>query len=188
MTAPASAEMQPSTFRSQRKTVPFELLHHALAHPILAATALALIALIIEFAQYRPEFTPGAHAISEFTRNIMYGLIGALIFQWIIVDLPDRKRRRATYIAHTLSFETLLIGGRASLAMYRHFQPSGSSKMDSWNEESVKQTALAIAQANPSFFHPHRAALMRNVILATQLALEDIRPSQAFLDPDVAQA
>lgn len=70
-----------------------------LDHPVRALVVLVPTALAIEFAQYHPEVVPGGHAVSELIRNITYGVIAAIIFEWLIVELPARRRRQATYEA-----------------------------------------------------------------------------------------
>ncbi|RHW46379.1 hypothetical protein D1832_06005 [Dermacoccus abyssi] len=46
-------------------------------------------------AQRWHELFPGAHAVGEVVRNLAYALLGAVIFERIIVEMPARRRRKS---------------------------------------------------------------------------------------------
>lgn len=159
-----------------------------LEHPMRALIPLSLIALAIELAQYRQEWILGGHAIGELVRNLAYALIGALVFNWLIVEIPQRRRRRAAYAYHRLHFEVLIGTGPGLLAQYRFFQPPGEPALDSWSQNSVFQRAKVIEGRMPVLLGPQRANLLANSIIGIQAALDGMRSSQFFFDPDVAHA
>lgn len=69
------------------------LMRDVLDQPMHGLLPLSAVALGIEIGQYWSEWFPGAHAIGEYVRNLAYALIGALIFNWLIVEIPARRRR-----------------------------------------------------------------------------------------------
>lgn len=160
---------------------------YVLDHPAASLTPLCCIALGIEIAQYWPEFVPGAHAVAEFFRNVAYGLIGAVVFSWIIVEIPARRRRRVAYEFNKLAFEWLLTIGPSLLQVYRAGHPSGREAVDIWDRKSVSDCAQAIARTQPGFY-VEQARTLRTGIDGVQLALDGIGRVQGSLDPDVAHA
>lgn len=158
------------------------------AKPMRSLLPLILLAAGIEIAQYWPERVAGGHASGEIVRNLAYALIGALIFQWIIVEMPERRRRRAAYEFNRLAFEVLVSTGASLIAIYRHARPPGAPELDSWSEESVAARASAIAAHSPEAFGNQRANTLRHVILGVQLALDGMRVAQSYFDADVAHA
>ena len=153
-----------------------------------ALIPLVAVVLVVEFGQYWPETVRGGHAVGEVVRNLAYALIGALIFNWIIVELPERRRRRAAYEYNKLAMETLITVGAAPIAEYRHLHPAGLTALDSWRRESVSDCAQAIAKANPLYFGPQRAGMLETLILAVRTALDGMKTAQLLLDADVAHA
>jgi hypothetical protein len=185
----ADGETTPATWTSRMqhwREYARSLGRSMLDNPIRTLAILASLALAIEFAQYRPEIFRGGHALSEFVRNITYGLIAAVVFEWLIVQIPEQRRRRAAYEANKIDFEVLVSSGSLIASDYRHFNPPNLPEFDSWDRQSVRQTALAIAVSNPSMFAPDRAHILKTTIMGVQVALDGIRLSQSFLDPDVA--
>lgn len=160
---------------------------YVIDHPAASLAPLICIALGIEIAQYWPEFLPGAHAVAEFSRNVAYGLIGAIVFSWIIVEVPARRRRRAAYEFNKVAFEWLLTLGPSLLQVYRAGHPSGQGAVDIWDRKSVSDCAQAIARVQPAFF-VEQARTLRTGIDGIQLALDGIGRVQSSLDPDVAHA
>jgi hypothetical protein len=59
-----------------------------LPQPLRALLYLSAVAFGVELAQYVPEYFPGGHALGEIVRNLAYALIGAVVFQWLVVELP----------------------------------------------------------------------------------------------------
>jgi len=156
--------------------------------PMRALIPLLVVALMIELGQYRHELIPGGHAVGELVRNLTYALMGALVFHWLIVEIPERRRRRAAYEYNRLGFETLLTAGAALIAQYRHFQPPGEAEFDAWSQRSISARAKAIATHTPLYFGAQRADLLENVIYGVQVTLDGIKSAQIFFDPDVAHA
>jgi hypothetical protein len=153
-----------------------------------ALIPLVLIALAIELAQYQPEVVRGGHAMGELVRNLAYALIGALLFNWLIVEIPARRRRRAAYEYHKLDFETLLMLGPASIAEYRRFRPKDAPELDAWSKKSVFECAKQIAEHLPIYFGPQHVARLAHGIQGIQVTLDGMKSSQFFFDPDVAHA
>lgn len=164
------------------------LVRDILDRPMRGLVPLLLLALGIELGQYWTELFPGGHAIGEFVRNLAYALIGALIFNWLIVEIPARRRRRAAYEYHKLDFETLLGLGPACIAQYRHFNPPGAPVLDSWDKKSVWECAKRTAEHQPLHFAPQRAQLLAVSFQGVQMTLDGMKSSTFFFDPDVAHA
>ena len=153
-----------------------------------ALAPLVAVVLVAEFGQYWPEAVRGSHAIGEVVRNLAYALIGALIFNWIIVELPERRRRRAAYEYNKVAMEVLITVGAASIAEYRHLHPAGPAALDAWRRESVAGCARAIAALNPLYFGPERAGMLQTIIFGVRTALDGMKGVQLLLDADVAHA
>lgn len=163
-------------------------------------TLLAIV-LAVEFGQYIPEAFPGAHALGEVLRNLSYALIGAVIFHWLIVELPARRRRRSTYEFHRLTINNLLVFGAGLLAPYQEAAKKLGEQLDAWDQASLhrlatriakmQQVALAAGQLQPeqAFFGPSRTGLLHTVIdIALPRAMSDLAASASYLDDEVAHA
>lgn len=157
-----------------------------LDHPLRTLAILIPVAFAIELAQYRPEILPGGHAVSELVRNITYGIIAAIIFEWLIVELPGRRRRRQVYEANDLQLRALVTVGAFRLSEYRLY--CDLSEFDTWSQEGLRDAAEAIAASSPSFFSRQRADDLRKNLIIANSAVDSLRTSQPFMDPDVAQA
>lgn len=75
-------------------------------HPFSCFVILTISLLGIELAQSVDELFSGAHELSQVTKNLLYALAGALIFNWLLVDVP---RRRVEFRAYTNHFDDLTI-------------------------------------------------------------------------------
>ncbi|MFD7307650.1 hypothetical protein [Promicromonospora sp. NPDC059942] len=176
----AAAPRQAVRVRSRALTLGESIL----SHPLLTLGILTAAALVLEIAQYRVEIVPGGHAVSVVVRNIVYGLIAAVIFEWLIVEIPGKRRSRATSEINYTSLMLLVNAGPLLLAHYRHYVPG----VDSWDKESIKQAAQSIDASNPTFFSSERTGYVSTHIMGMHAALEDVRLCQGFLDVRVAQA
>lgn len=153
--------------------------------------ALAVVALGIEFAQYIPESFPGGHATGEFLRNLAYALIGAVLFNWIVVELPALRRRRVVYGHHHTALQFLVILGPVYLAEYRgiaHQVRAEHEDPDGWDRNSVKLTVESIRKVNPGYFGEGRRQQLALAIRGAQEALDGLDSASSFLDADVAVA
>lgn len=161
---------------------------HLAAKPHRAIWPLCVLAVLLEVGQFWPEVVPGGHIVSVFGRAVIYSLIAALIFNWIVVDIPQRRRRRVVYEYNKTSFEILLMAGPTSLVQYNATYPPERARFDVWDEGGVTARAEVIANRGASFFGPERSKLMGVTIMSVQYALDGIRASQSFLSLDVAHA
>lgn len=96
-------------------------------YPFRWFVILAISLLGIELSQSLDEVASGAHEVSEVTRNLLYALAGALIFNWLLVDLP---RRRVEFNAYTAHFDELTILATKMphfVSQARLFTPSGAT-------------------------------------------------------------
>lgn len=159
-----------------------------ISRPMFGILPLSIMVITLEVAQKWPEFFSGGHVVSVFTRAIGYSLIAALIFNWVIVEIPQRNRRRAAYIYHQQSFEMLLMVGPASLVLYQSGSVGTTEELDVWDRRSVVDRARALNAWNPVNFGPERRRFMSLGIVGVQHALDGIKSSQFFLDADVAHA
>jgi len=127
--------------------------------------------------------------VREFVRNLAYALVGAVVFHWLVVELPDRRRRRATYAFNEMAFQILLISGPGLLFQYQHAAKLLGAKLDIWDEASVSDFALKLHALQPAIFGPDRAGLLQTTVdLGIPRALAQLSRSAAYLDPDVAHA
>lgn len=160
-----------------------------LQKPARSLPVLLAIALGVEIGQYVPEAFPGAHAVGEIVRNLSYALVGAVVFQWLVVEVPAARRRRATYEFNRVAFQLLLSTGPGLLYQYQHAAKILQEPLDVWEEGSLHQLALKLNSLTPAVFGPERAALLSNAAtLAVPRALAELSASASYLDPDVAHA
>ncbi|MCG8654339.1 hypothetical protein MF407_01830 [Yimella sp. NH-Cas1] len=167
------------------------------SHSATSIAALLSIALLIEAAQRWEELFPGAHALGEVIRALAYALVGALIFHWLVVQLPERRRARAAYLGHVLAFQTLVGAGVGPLLHYRMWlaaiADNGGRRVDelsAHDRTGLWEAAQLCADALPSYFAAdgNHFKVLRSVILGVEVSLDGISPSLSFLHPDVAQA
>lgn len=158
--------------------------------PVLALVLLAGLALAIELAQATPEIVPGGHAIGEVVRNIAYGLIGALLFSWLVVEIPAQARRRSTYAALRMTFQVLLTVGPGLAEQYRTLAPGLTlpKPFDPWDQTSFTEVVDAIKKAGVMEFPPIRAGLLESSVMGIERSLADLAPSISYLDEEVAHA
>lgn len=165
-------------------------LQRSLARPGWMLAALGAMSLTIEVCQQWPEFFFPGHAIGEFIRNLANALVAAVLFNWILVEIPAQRRRRLAYSRHLLALQLLTQSGPHSLAYYRGVADlvgADVTELDAWNTESIERCVRAIYEKAPTLIHERRQ-LLGVQINALQLALDGLEPASYFLDPDVAVA
>lgn len=160
-----------------------------LRRPTRALPYLPTVAVSVELAQYVHEFFPGAHALGEVARNLAYALVGAVLFHWLVVELPSARRQHATYEFNRVSVQLLLISGPGLLWQYQHAAAVLGHELNVWDEASFKALADKVATAAPSVFGLERAGLLQSTVeLGIPRALAELSRSASYLDPDVAHA
>lgn len=88
---------------------------------------LTIAVLGIELAQTVDELFSGAHELSQVTKNLLYALAAASIFNWLMVDVP---RRRVEFSAYQTHFDELTILATKMphfVSQARLFTPVGES-------------------------------------------------------------
>lgn len=166
-------------------------LQRALLRPVWSIAVLGAVALGIELAQYWPERFVGGHAIGEFVRSLAYSLIVAIVFNWILIEIPARRRRRLAYARHHVALDFILKLGPAWLAEYRGVADrvnAAHRDPNAWNRESLEQCARSIHDANPDYFGAARRQMLAQGISAVQLSLNGMETANYFFDADVAVA
>lgn len=161
-----------------------------LQRPALSLPPLLAIALAIEMGQYFPEVFVGAHALGEVTRNLCYALIGGVVFQWLVVEIPSKRRREATYQFNRNAFQLLLITGPGLLSMYQQVAGILNERLDVWDEGSLAALSKKIAAVDlRGVFGPDRAGLLLTTVdVGVPRALAELAASASYLDLDVAHA
>lgn len=161
-----------------------------LQRPARALLILLAVVLGVELAQYVPEAFPGAHALGEVVRNLAYALIGAVVFHWLIVEIPARGLRRSTYEFHRMTFQTLLVAGPGLLRMYQDVAEHLGEDLNIWEAPSLARMARKIDASAPDLaFGPARVSLLQPTVeIAIPRALADLSSSAAYLEPEVAHA
>ncbi len=160
-----------------------------LRRPSKALPLLLVIALSVELGQYAQEFFPGAHALGEVVRNLAYALVGAVVFYWLVVEVPAARRQRASYAFNRMSVQVLLIVGPGLLRPYQQAAEQLGHELDLWDESSLKNLATRIATVAPGFFGPERCGLLQSTAeIGVPRALAELSRSASYLDPDVAHA
>lgn len=166
-------------------------LQRALLNPVWTIAALSFVALTIEVCQAWPEFFVPGHAIGEFVRNLAYALIGAVLFNWILIEIPAARRRRIAYHRHFLAFQVLVQIGPSMLAWYRLAAKRlgvTEGPLDAWSRSSLEGFVRAIYEAHPATVSAERRQMLTTAILGIQTSLDGLEPVTYFLDPDVAAA
>lgn len=160
-----------------------------LERPARALCLLIAVALSMEIAQYVPEAIPGAHAIGEVVRNLAYALIGAVVFHWLIVQIPTRRRQRAAYAFNEMAFRVLLIAEPGLLKQYQHAAEKLGEDLDIWHQESLSRFSIRLNEDFPGVFGPDRAGLLHTTVeIGVPRAMADLSRSASYLHPDVAHA
>lgn len=160
-----------------------------LQQPLRALLYLSAVALGVELAQYVPEYLPGGHAVGEIVRNLAYALIGAVVFHWLIVEIPGKRRRVATYAFNEMAFRLLLISGPGLLYQYQHAAKLLGEGLDIWDEASLSAFAKKLNAALPTAFGPERAGLLKSTVeLGVPRSLAELSRSASYFDPEVAHA
>lgn len=165
-------------------------LQRLLANTVPTLIGLSLFAFFVEVAQSWPEIVPGAHAVSEYLRNLAYALIGALVFHWILVQLPEERRRRTTYVAREQALQLLVQTPASLVEMHRLAARTlqlPEAEIDAWERTSVRACLQSLDHHHPAYFRSS-VQLLTVVIDSIQLALDTLEPSIPFMHEDVAQA
>ena len=166
-------------------------LQRALLKPVWTLAALSLAALTIEVCQQWPEFFVPGHAVGEFIRNLAYALIGAVLFNWILIELPAARRRHVAYLRHFLAFQVLVQSGPLMLAWFRlvakRLGMEGLS-LDAWSRESLENFIRAIYEKHPDAVGAERRQMLAVAILGVQTSLDGLEAATYFMDADVAAA
>ena len=150
-------------------------LQRALRKPAWTIVVLGIVALMIEVCQQWPEFYFPGHAVGEFVRNLAYALIGAVVFNWILIELPAQRRRRLAYSRHHQGLQFLVQMGPFMLAWYRagaKLVGVAERSPDAWNRLSIEKCARSIYEKSPASFGPERRQLLSVNISAIQLTLD----------------
>lgn len=159
-----------------------------IVRPWITILMLSVLVAVLEALQYWPEVFLGAHVVSVFVRNVGYSLIGAVIFAWVAIEIPNQRRAKATLRRHELSIGTLAMLGAIMVQGYRLAQYPNDESLDSWNRQAIHERALLLSAHYPDFFGEPRVSLIRSYLLASDQALLALRDSLSFLDEDVAHA
>ncbi|MDQ0077912.1 hypothetical protein [Arthrobacter oryzae] len=165
-------------------------LQRALLRPVWTIVVLGVIALTIEVCQQWPEFFFPGHAIGEVVRNLAYALIGAVLFNWILIEIPAQRRRRLAYVRHRLALQFLVQSGPLMLAWYRGAaQLLGATErsLDAWDRSSIEKYVRSIYEKTPTVAQERRQ-LLGVAISGIQLSLDGLEAAADFFDPDVAVA
>lgn len=162
-----------------------------LARPGRSIAALTVLAATLELAQHWPAPSAGIHALGEVTRNLTYALLAALLFHWVIVQLPEQRRRHAIYSYRKLELEWLVKVGLSELACYRRLSSPQvldlDVTLDPWDRESIFNVAEAISRRYPEYFTNVRGNELASHILVAQDCLDACTTVLHLLDPDVAK-
>lgn len=166
-------------------------LQKALLRPVWTIAGLGVIALAIEVCQYWPEFFLGGHAIGEFIRNLAYALIGAVLFNWVLIEIPSQRRRRLAYARHQLGFQLLVLMGPSMVAWYRgaaEITGAAERSPDAWDRSNLEACVRSIFEKAPTVFGEERRRLLAVQVSGVQLTLDGMEAASYFFDPDVAMA
>lgn len=160
-----------------------------LHHPIPTLLSLLGIAAGMEFAHYLPELVPGTHALGEVIRNSSYALFTALLFHWLVVEVPAQQRRRQTYDFTAETMRILITVGAGLLKPYQENAQLVGCELDVWSRASLSECADALNAAAPIFFGPDRRKMVGTIVdIALPRALAELAPSIPYMDPAVAHA
>lgn len=164
---------------------------HALSKPGWTIAVLSTIAFVIGLAQQWPEVFFGGHAVGQFVRNLAYALVGAVVFNWILVEIPAGRRKLLAYKRHEPALDYLVKFGPSLLAGYRgaaEKMNAAHSDPDAWDRESIMRCARSIYEVAPIYFGEERRRFLAIGIRGTQEFLDGMEPASYFLDLDVAVA
>lgn len=167
-----------------------QLAHRVLTSTVPTLVCLSVLALGIEVAQSWPELFKGAHALSEFLRNLAYALIGALIFHWILVQVPQERRQRATYIAGEQALQLLVQTPASLVEMHRLAARTlqlPDAEIDAWDRLSLRRCLRSLDRTHPPYLKGS-VQILSVALDALQLALDTLEKSVPFMHEDVAQA
>lgn len=166
-----------------------------LRKPLLAILVLLAIAGLVEVLQYLPEQWTGGHAVGELFKNLAYALVGALLFHWLVVQIPGNQRKRKTYEFHRQHFEVLC---GSALGLLHQYQAASDAlvrvgavpkPVDVWDQDSLRALAPVAATAVPGFFGPDRAKLLSVAVdVAIPRVLSDLAVAVPYLDAEVAHS
>ena len=167
-------------------------------HPVASIAVLLALALIVELAQAWPEWIRGGHAVGEVVRNLTYAVIGAVLFQWLVVKIPEERRQRSAQLGHEMAFQTLITCALGPLGQYRLLlefiaENLGNSfdDVDAHDQASVWRAAETIGERLPQVIGDpasNHFQILGNAIMGAQVALDGMAASTGFFHPDVAHA
>lgn len=187
-TAPEMTERSP---RVQQPIKKASWLQRALQRPVWTMVVLGAVAFVIEVCQQWPELFFSGHAIGEIIRNLAYALIGAVLFNWILIEIPGERRKRSVYSRNLLGLQFLAQMGPFMLAWYRGgARLTGAADQDpsAWDRSSIERCARSIYEKNVENFGPERRQFLAVTVDSIQLALDGVDGASYFFDPDVAVA
>ncbi|WP_143311046.1 hypothetical protein [Cellulosimicrobium aquatile] len=91
---------------------------------LLSGCAL-LVSVLVELLQAVPEIAPFGHEFGEVARNLGYGIAAAFAFNWIMIEVPERRDRERVLASYWWSLNYLAVAGAILLAKYRNEAPEG---------------------------------------------------------------
>lgn len=168
-----------------------------LDHPAQSIGGLLFLAFAIEVAQAWSEWLPGGHAVGEIVRNLAYALVGALLFHWLVVKIPEERRQRSAYQAHEMAFKVLVLSAVGPLGYFRGLleglgdvKGADLGEVDAHDRASVWAAAETLGRHAPAMFldPSDLFGTFGSAITGAQVSLEGLAASTSFFHPDVAHA
>jgi hypothetical protein len=133
---------------------------------------------------------PGAHALSEYVRNLAYAIIGALVFHWVLVQVPEERRRRLTYESREQVFQLLVQAPASLVELIRLMARQAKlpeAEIDSWDRRSLRSCLESLDRDNAAHLRS-TVPLLTTILGSLQLSLDTLESSAPFVHEDVAQA
>ncbi|MBD5830952.1 hypothetical protein [Janibacter melonis] len=168
-----------------------------LDHPAQSIGGLLFLAFTIEVAQAWSEWLPGGHAVGEIVRNLAYALVGALLFNWLVVKIPDERRQRSAYQSHEMAFKVLVLSAVGPLGYFRGLlEGIGDAlgedlgEVDAHDKARIWAAAETLRWHAPQVFSDHSDMFgtFGSAVMGAQVSLEGLAASTSFFHPDVAHA
>ena len=157
------------------------------AHPLLLSACALIASATIELLQGVPEALPFGHELGEIIRNLGYGIAAAFAFNWIIVDIPQRRHRERVIAAYWWSLNYLAIAGAILLASYRDSAPGDNYTTQTKEQlrEFLSEVDLVEAVTPPSSVRVSSGGV--NYVwsdpFARSLVLRDVEAHGRLLSP-----
>lgn len=154
--------------------------------PVILA-GLAAVALAVEVLQSVPEAFPGAAAGGDFVLGLSYALLGALIFHFLLVQLPTQRRRAKSYEFARQSLMLLVTVPAVLVKPYELFAEAHQGlDLDVYDRDSLKRVADT---GGPAFFNAARTSIVTQVVeTAFPRALTELAAAAPYLDEEVTHA